>query len=96
MNGGHVERWIGQGRGEGNKGEGWEEAYLAVGEKTLPMMDEGLVARIHGQGIDVPEALHHCHVRSSEGIQFVHDGRFAVYAKSVGGSSGGKLACLLL
>jgi hypothetical protein len=75
MNGGHVERWIGQGRGEGNKGEGWEEAYLAVGEKPPPMMYESFVARIHGEGIDVPEALHQCKVRSGEGIHLVHDGR---------------------
>jgi hypothetical protein len=96
MNGGHVERWIGQGRGEGNKGEGWEEAYLAVGEKPPPMMDETFVARIHGEGIDVPEALHQCKVRSREGIHLVHDGRIAGYENNVGGSSGGKLACLLL
>ena len=71
---------IGRRRGKGVaagtlRAEDKNNAYLAVEEPPLPMMDKGLVGRSRGKGIDVLEALHHLHEGSTEGLQFVHEGR---------------------
>jgi hypothetical protein len=77
---------IGRRRGKGVaartlRAEDKNNAYLAVEEPPLPMMDKGLVGRSRGKGIDVLEALHHLHKGSTEGLQFVHDGRMCWFMK---------------
>ena len=57
------------------RAEDKNNAYLAVGEPPPPIMDKGPVGRSRGKGIDVLEALHHLHKGSTEGLQFVHEGR---------------------